>query len=416
MTYEECTQWMFRQLPVFQRQGKAAYKDNLDNTWALMDLLNHPYRNFKSIHIAGTNGKGSTSHLMASVFQEAEFKTGLYTSPHLKDFRERIKINGQMIGEEDVVVFIEQHQKDFESIQPSFFEMTVAMAFWYFEQQGVEMAILETGMGGRLDSTNVVKPELSVITNIGLDHQQFLGNTMEKIAGEKAGIIKSGIPVIVGETQDDIKPIFIERAKKLNAPIEFADEEYHIKKDGKQLTISGALLRIHLQVPLYGDYQQKNILTAFAACRYIGLDLERIMMGFNQVLENTDFRGRWEILQENPKVICDTAHNKDGLSYVMKQLLIEKYNSLHIILGVVDDKSLDQVMSFFPSHAHYYFCKADIPRGLDANKLKEHAKKYHLKGQVYPSVAQAFQSAKQAAQAKDLIFVGGSTFTVAEVL
>jgi len=416
MTYKECTQWMFSQLPVFQRQGKAAYKDNLDNTWALMDLLDHPYKEFKSVHVAGTNGKGSTSHLLASVFQEAEIKTGLYTSPHLKDFRERIRVNGQMIGEEDVVEFIEQHQKEFEAIQPSFFEMTVAMAFWYFEQQGVEIAILETGMGGRLDSTNVVIPELSIITNIGLDHQQFLGDTLEKIAVEKAGIIKAGIPVIIGETQESVKSVFIERARKLDAPIEFADEEYQIEKVDNQFTISGALLRIHLQVPLGGDYQQKNILTAFAACRYLDLDLERIMMGFNQVLENTGFRGRWEMLQENPKVICDTAHNEDGLNWVMKQLEKEEYESLHIVLGVVNDKSLDQVLSFFPTQATYYFCKADIPRGLDVFELKKQAEKHHLVGQAYSSVAQAFRSAKQTAQAKDLIFIGGSTFTVAEVL
>jgi dihydrofolate synthase/folylpolyglutamate synthase len=407
---------MFSQLPVFQRLGKAAYKDNLDNTWALMDLLNHPYKKFKSVHIAGTNGKGSTSHLMASAFQEAEIKTGLYTSPHLKDFRERIRVNGQMIGEGDVVEFIEQHQKEFEAIQPSFFEMTVAMAFWHFEQEGVEMAILETGMGGRLDSTNVVIPELSVITNIGLDHQQFLGDTLEKIAMEKAGIIKAGIPVIVGETQESIKSVFIDKARDLNAPIEFADEEYQIEKVDNQFIINGVLLRLHLQVPLGGDYQQRNILTAFAACRYLGLDLERIMVGFNQVLENTGLRGRWEVLQQHPKVICDTAHNEDGLSYVIKQLSKEKYAHLHIVLGVVNDKSLDKVLSFFPAEATYYFCKADIPRGLDTHVLKDEAAKHHLEGLVYSSVAQAFIAAKQAAQAKDLVFVGGSTFTVAEVL
>jgi len=416
MTYQECTEWMFRQLPMYQRQGKAAYKANLDNTWALMDVLNHPYKNFKSIHIAGTNGKGSVSHLMASAFQEAGFKTGLYTSPHLKDFRERIKVNGQMIGEEEVVLFVEQHQKDFERIQPSFFEMTVGMAFWYFEQQGVEYAILETGMGGRLDSTNVVTPEISVITNIGKDHQQFLGDTLEKIAGEKAGIIKEKVPVIIGETQAETKLVFTQKAQELNAPIEFADQEYQIEKLEDQFTISGALLRVHLNVPLCGDYQQKNILTAFAACRYLELDLERIMMGFNQVLENTGFKGRWEILQQNPKIICDTAHNEDGLSWVMQQLADEKYEKLHIVLGVVNDKTLDQVLSFFPKEATYYFCKANIPRGLDALELQKQAEEHHLLGQLYSSVAEAFNAAKKKAQAQDLIFVGGSTFVVAEVL
>lgn len=416
MTYKECTQWMFRQLPMYQRQGKAAYKADLNNTWALMDLLNHPYKRFKSIHIAGTNGKGSVSHLIASAFQEAGFKTGLYTSPHLKDFRERIRINGKMIGEEEVVQFIEQYQKEFEHIQPSFFEMTVGMAFWYFEQQGVDFAILETGMGGRLDSTNVVMPELSLITNIGKDHQQFLGDTLEKIAGEKAGIIKPEIPVIIGETQEETRDIFRAKAEELNAPIEFADQEYRIEKSDDQFTISGDLLKIQLQVPLYGDYQQKNILTAFACCRHMGLELERIMMGFNRVLENTGFSGRWEILKKEPKVICDTAHNEDGLSQVMDQLSREKYRELHIVLGVVNDKSLEKVLSFFPKEASYYFCKADIPRGLNVFELQKQAKKMKLTGQTYSSVAHAYQSALDQAKTDDLIFVGGSTFTVAEVL
>ena len=416
MTYQECTEWMFRQLPMYQRQGKAAYKANLDNTRALMDVSHHPYKSFKSIHIAGTNGKGSVSHLIASAFQEAGFKTGLYTSPHLKDFRERIRVNGRMIGEEEVVQYVKQYQKDFEHIQPSFFEMTLGMAFWYFEQQGVEYAILETGMGGRLDSTNVVNPELSVITNIGKDHQQFLGETLEKIAGEKAGIIKAEIPVIIGETQAATKLVFTKKAQELNAPIEFADQEYQIEKNEDQFTISGDFLSVHLNVPLYGDYQQKNILTAFAACRYLELDLERIMMGFNQVLENTGFRGRWEILQLNPKIICDTAHNEDGLRWVMQQLAHETFQKLHILVGVVNDKSLDQILSFFPKDALYYFCKAHIPRGLDAKELQKQAEKRQLHGQVYSSVAQAFQAAQKNAQSNDLIFVGGSTFVVAEVL
>jgi len=416
MTYKECTEWMFQQLPMYQRLGKAAYKANLDNTWALMDVLNHPYQKYKSIHIAGTNGKGSVSHLIASALQEAGFNTGLYTSPHLKDFRERIRVNGQMIGEEEVVQFVKQYQKEFEKIQPSFFEMTVGMAFWYFEQQGVDYAILETGMGGRLDSTNVVTPELSVITNIGKDHQQFLGDTLEKIAGEKAGIIKENIPVIIGETQEETKLVFTQKAQELNSPIEFADQEYQIEKLEDQFTISGDFLRVHLNVPLYGNYQQKNILTAFAVCRYLELDLERIMMGFNQVLENTGFRGRWEILQQNPKIICDTAHNEDGLSWVMQQLFDEKYENLHIVLGVVNDKSLDRILSLFPKEAQYYFCKAAIPRALDVLELQNQAEKHDLQGQVYSSVAEAFHTAKENAQSKDLIYVGGSTFVVAEVL
>ena len=416
MTYQECTEWMFGQLPMYQRQGKAAYKANLDNTRALMDLLNHPYKKFKSVHIAGTNGKGSVAHLMASAYQEAGYTTGLYTSPHLKDFRERIRVNGQMIGEEEVVQFIEKHQKEFESIQPSFFEMTVGMAFWYFEQQEVDYAILEVGMGGRLDSTNVVIPELSVITNIGKDHQQFLGDTLEQIAGEKAGIIKAGVPVVIGERQEETRKVFTQKAQELDAPIAFADQEYRIEKDGDQYTISGDFLSIPLQVPLYGNYQKKNILTAFSACRYLELDLERIMMGFNRLIENTGFKGRWEILQETPKIICDTAHNEEGLMEVMQQLKNEKYQQLHIVLGVVNDKSPDRILSFFPREAQYYFCKADIPRGLDAHELKEQAQKHDLKGHVYSTVAEAFYSATGNAQSEDLIFVGGSTFVVAEVL
>lgn len=416
MNYQECLDWMFSQLPVFQRIGKAAYKANLDNTYAIMEVLGNPQHRFKSVHVAGTNGKGSTSHLMASVYQEAGFKTGLYTSPHLKDFRERILINGEMISKEKVVEFIEKYAQDFETIQPSFFEMTVGMAFEHFAHEEVDIAILETGMGGRLDSTNIVIPELSVITNIGFDHTQFLGDTLEKIANEKAGIIKENIPVIIGETQESIKEIFELKAQSLNAPIIFADQEYQIEKEDNEFTISGELLRVHLQVPLYGDYQQKNILTAFAACRELGLDLERIMMGFNQVLENTRLRGRWQILQEQPKVICDTAHNEDGMKWVMEQLSKEKFDKLHILLGVVNDKYLDQILTYFPKEAIYYFCKADIPRGLDTLELQQQAEKHQLFGQVYSSVAQAFDIAKNVASSNDLVFVGGSTFTVAEII
>lgn len=275
------------------------------------------------------------------------------------------------------------------------FEMTVGMAFWFFEQQGVDIAILETGMGGRLDSTNVVIPELSVITNIGKDHQQFLGETLEEIAGEKAGIIKENVPVVIGETQKETELVFTQKAQELHAPIEFADQEYQIEKDEDHFTISGDLLRVQLHVPLYGDYQKKNILTAFAACRYLELDLERIMMGFNQVLDHTGFQGRWQILQEKPKIICDTAHNEDGLKWVMQQLARETFENLHIVMGVVNDKSLDQVLSFFPKEATYYFCKADIPRGLDAKELQKEAAKHALKGEVYSSVAEAFQEAKK---------------------
>lgn len=416
MNYQECLEWMFSQLPAFQRIGKAAYKDNLDNTYAIMDVLGDPHLKFKSIHVAGTNGKGSTSHLLASAFQEAGYKVGLYTSPHLRDFRERIRINGEMIPEESVLDFIQQNKDAFEEIKPSFFEMTVGMAFHYFAQEKVDIAILETGMGGRLDSTNIVRPELSVITNIGLDHTQFLGDTLGKIAIEKAGIIKTNVPVIIGETQEEIQHVFLDKAKSLDAPLYFADQEYRVEKEENEYSISGELLKIHLQVPLYGDYQQKNILTAFAACREMGLDLEKIMLGFNRVIENTGFKGRWEILGHEPKVICDTAHNEAGLSFVMKQLRQENYEKLHIVLGVVDDKNLDAVLGFFPKTAQYYFCKADIPRGLDANVLQQKAIKFSLIGSVYSSVQEAYQNALSTASSQDLVFIGGSTFTVAEVV
>lgn len=416
MNYQECLNWMFSQLPAFQRIGKAAYKANLDNTYAIMEAIGNPHTKFKSIHVAGTNGKGSTSHLLASVYQEAGFKVGLYTSPHLKDFRERIRINGEMISEEAVLGFIQQNKEVFEQIKPSFFEMTVAMAFHYFTEEKVDIAILETGMGGRLDSTNIVRPELTVITNIGYDHQQFLGDTLEKIALEKAGIIKKNIPIIIGETQEEIQAVFQEKAKTLQAPLLFADQEYQVEKQENEYILSGELLKVQVQVPLYGDYQQKNILTAFAACREMGLDLEHIMMGFNKVIENTGFKGRWEILQQGPKVICDTAHNEAGLSFVMKQLAQESYEKLHIVLGVVDDKNLDKVLKFFPTSAQYYFCKADIPRGLNAEILQAAAQKFSLQGSVYDSVKQAYQKALSLASSKDLIFIGGSTFTVAEVV
>jgi dihydrofolate synthase/folylpolyglutamate synthase len=416
MTYRECTEWMFSQLPMYQRQGKAAYKANLDNTWALMDLLNHPYKNFKSVHIAGTNGKGSVAHLMASAFQEAGFNTGLYTSPHLIDFRERIKVNGQMITEEEVLKFIGHNKKVFENIEPSFFEMTVGMAFWYFELKQVDIAVIETGMGGRLDSTNVILPILSVITNIGMDHQQFLGNTIEKIALEKAGIIKPTIPVLIGETQKETESVFIKKALEMKSPIEFADKDYRIEKQSDQFLIQADLLKLSMRVPLYGNYQQKNILTAFAACRAIELDLEHIMLGFNNILSNTHFRGRYEHLSLNKRVICDMAHNEDGLKIVLKQLLNEDYANLHIVLGVVSDKSLKNILALFPTNATYYFCKANIPRGLNENTLLAHAKEYKLTGRSYASVAAAFDNAINNADKKDLIFVGGSTFTVAEVL
>lgn len=418
MNYQECLNWMYAQLPIFQRLGKAAYKANLDNTYAIMEILDNPQHQFKSIHIAGTNGKGSTSHLIASVFQEAGYKTGLYTSPHLKDFRERIRINGEMIPETKVLDFIEGRQKEFEEIHPSFFEMTVGMAFKYFADEKVDIAILETGMGGRLDSTNIVKPELSVITNIALDHTQFLGDTFEKIAIEKAGIIKKEIPLVIGEYHPETFKVFQQKAQELSAPLTLAEEVYQIVKSNNKYTIlqNEQVILGDLGIPLHGNYQKKNIITAFTACQQAGMSLEHIKKGFEKVLVNTHFTGRWQILSKAPKVIADTAHNEAGLTFVMEQLSHENYNQLHMVISVVDDKNLGEILKYFPKTAQYYFCKANIPRGLAVESLQKQAEEAGLIGSSYPSVVSAYQAAMVKANPKDLVFIGGSTFTVAEVL
>lgn len=418
MNYQECLNWMYAQLPIFQRLGKAAYKANLDNTYAIMEVLDNPQHKFKSIHIAGTNGKGSTSHLIASVFQEAGYKTGLYTSPHLKDFRERVRINGEMIPEVKVLEFIEGRQKEFEEIHPSFFEMTVGMAFKYFADEKVDIAILETGMGGRLDSTNIVIPELSVITNIALDHTQFLGDTFEKIAIEKAGIIKKDVPLVVGEYHPETIMVFKERAQELSSPLTLAEEVYQIEKSADNFSIlqNGKLVLGDLSIPLHGDYQKKNIITAFTACQQVGMSLEAIKHGFEKVLENTNFTGRWQILNQAPKVIADTAHNEAGLLLVMEQLSNEVYKKLHLVISVVDDKNLKEILKYFPKNGQYYFCKADIPRGLAVESLQKQAEDVGLLGCSYGSVSLAYQAAMEQAKTDDLVFIGGSTFTVAEVL
>lgn len=390
---------------MYQRVGQSAYKADLTATINLTNYLKNPEQSFKSVHVAGTNGKGSTSHMLASVFQEAGYKTGLYTSPHLKDFRERIKINGEMIPEKIVSEFVENHKPYFEKNQLSFFEMTVGLAFDYFRKEKVDIAIIEVGMGGRLDSTNIITPEVSVITNIGLDHTQFLGDTLEKVAVEKAGIIKEGIPVIIGETLPETKRVFEGIAAERNAAIIFAEtfknQEY--------------------AADLKGSYQQKNIKTVLASLgvlRQKGWDIseENIVNGLLNTIKNTGLMGRWQILNETPKVICDTGHNKEGLQLVMEQLLKENYKSLHIVLGVVNDKDLAAVLPLFPKDAIYYFCKPNIPRGLDASLLLTRARGFGLVGEEYISVKKAYSAAVEAASVEDLVFVGGSTFVVAEVL
>lgn len=405
MTYQATVNWMFSQLPMYQRQGKSAYKADLNNTLLLAKHLNNPENNFKSIHVAGTNGKGSTSHMLASVLQEVGYKVGLFTSPHLKDFRERIKINGALVSKAFVIDFIKQNKTFLESESLSFFEMTSGMAFEYFSKQEVDIAIIEVGLGGRLDSTNIITPQVSVITNIGLDHTQFLGNTLEAIAGEKAGIIKPHVPVVIGETQKETREVFKEFAKKNDSDIYFADKLVH------EIYPSD----------LKGSYQQKNIKTVLQTLKVLSqgsfkISEEQIKSGLLQVVKNTGLQGRWQILQEHPKVICDTAHNTEGLKYVIKQLEEETYNNLHIVFGVVNDKDLNTILGILPKKATYYFCKPDVPRGMDENLLQAAFLSVGLRGESYLSVNEALKEAKMAANSRDLIYVGGSTFVVAEII
>ena len=390
---------------MYQRIGAAAYKVDVSNTLKLMAHLKEPQSSFKSVHVAGTNGKGSTSHMLASVLQDAGYKVGLYTSPHLKDFRERIKLNGKMIPEQKVVDFVENHRSFFEENQLSFFEMTVGLAFDYFKNEKVDIAIIEVGLGGRLDSTNVINPEVSVITNIGLDHTQFLGTTLAEIASEKAGIIKSKIPVVIGEAKPETTAVFIDKARKEKSPILFVEEE--------ELP--------EFKTDLLGNYQIKNYKTAYATLGVLkqkgwGISNKNIENGFLNVAKNTGLQGRWQLLNKSPKVICDTAHNIEGLSLVLNQLKKEGFDQLHIVLGVVADKNLDAILPLFPRNATYYFCKPAVVRGLAEAKLQQKARGYELIGKSYVTVREAYKSAMTAAKAKDLIFIGGSTFVVAEIL
>lgn len=405
MNYQETLDFMFSQLPMYQRIGKAAYKANLDNTIALLSALGNPENTFKSIHIAGTNGKGSTSHMLASVFQEAGYKTGLYTSPHLIDFRERIRIDGEVIPEGEVIYFIASIKEIIEEIKPSFFELTVAMAFTFFQKEEVDIAIIETGLGGRLDSTNVLLPELAVITNIGMDHMQFLGDNLTSIAKEKGGIIKSNVPVVIGQVDQNLHNLFSKIAKEKSAPIYFSED---------------AVMNIP-KCDLQGDYQKYNIKTAITAIDVMkdkgwNISNEAINKGFLNIRKNTGLAGRWDIINESPKAICDTGHNAEGFKEVLAQLQKENYKKLHIVLGVVDDKSLKEILLLFPSDAHYYFCRASVPRSLDANTLKGEATKVLLKGDSYNSVAEAYSMALEKANKEDVIFIGGSTFVVADLL
>jgi len=402
MTYQEVLDWMFVQLPMYQRQGKTAFKKDLTNIIAFSEYLNYPERKFKSIHVGGTNGKGSTSHMIASVFQEAGYKVGLYTSPHLKSFTERIKINGEEVSKTFVQEFINDNIEFLKKQQLSFFEMTVGMAFDYFAKEKVDIAIIEVGLGGRLDSTNIILPEVSVITNIGLDHTQFLGETLPEIAREKAGIIKEGIPIVIGEKQLSVESVFKGVAVEKEAPLFFASDN---KGDYK--------------TDLLGAYQKHNLKTAvctLSKVKSFEIEKSHIEKGLLNVVKNTGLKGRWQILNQSPKIICDTAHNKEGLTYVLKQLQQESFKRLHIVLGVVSDKKLNEILPLFPEYAIYYFCKPDISRGLKVEKLKKEAKKYGLLGDVFSSVNEAYRKAIQQMGDEDFLYVGGSTFVVAEII
>jgi dihydrofolate synthase / folylpolyglutamate synthase len=405
MNYQETTNWMFNQLPMYQLQGASAYKEDLTNIRLLAEHLGHPEHDLKCIHVAGTNGKGSTSHMLASVLQESGYKVGLYTSPHLKDFRERIKINGAEISEDFVCEFVAKHKEFFEANDMSFFEMSVGLAFDYFASEKTDIAIIEVGLGGRLDATNIITPLVSVITNIDLDHTQFLGNTTTAIAGEKAGIIKPDVPVVIGEYTEETEAVFLAKAKENNAPIYFAAD-----------LISGVF-----PSDLLGDYQFQNkktvqqVVVVLNSKTDFKVSIDHLKNGLLNTVKNTGLQGRWQQLGQNPKIICDTAHNQHGLTVVMNQIKKETFDKLHIVLGVVNDKDLDAILPLFPKKAQYYFCRPDSSRGLSTEILQNAAKKYDLQGEQYDSVTAAFLQAKENAGPNDFIYVGGSTFVVAEL-
>ena len=403
MTYQKTLDYLFAKLPMYQREGAIAYKEDIGNIITASRHLNNPHKKFKSIHIAGTNGKGSVAHMLASILQEVGYKTGLYTSPHLKDFRERIKINGQMIAKQKVIDFVLENKQLFEKLEMSFFEMTVALAFNYFAKEKVDVAVIETGLGGRLDSTNIINPELSIITNIGFDHTNLLGDTLEKITKEKAGIIKRNTPIIIGRKQEKTKQIFINIASDKKAKIYFTKTENNYSSD------------------LKGIYQKENIATAIMTVKQLSklgwnIGEKNIKNGLQKVMENTQLLGRWQILNDKPKVICDVGHNEDGIKQIVKQIKKIPYQNLHFVFGMVKDKNLSNILKLLPKKAKYYFCEAQIPRALEVSLLEREAIKFGLNGNSFSSVAKALAQAKKNANEDDLIFIGGSAFIVAEAL
>nr|WP_299341102.1 folylpolyglutamate synthase/dihydrofolate synthase family protein [Allomuricauda sp.] len=403
MTYQETLSWMFAQLPMYQNKGASALKNKLDNILSLSEVLGNPHEKFKSVHVAGTNGKGSSSHMLASILQEAGYKVGLYTSPHLKDFRERIKINGKPVSKDFVKKFVAAHKAFFETHSLSFFEMTVGMAFSHFANEKVDIAVIEVGLGGRLDSTNIITPEVSLITNIGFDHMEILGNTLEKIALEKAGIIKRNIPVVVSEKQPETEGIFQLIAAQKSAEIVFAED----------LDLEG------YTTDLLGEYQKRNVLGVLAtikSLKNLKVNKDHIKKGLANVVKNTGLLGRWQILNTKPVIVCDTAHNREGLMAVMQQINVQDFKNLHIVLGFANDKDIGKLLALFPANARYYFVSPNIPRGLPVSDLKEKAMQFNLKGEGYDSVKGGLQAAKKRSRKEDFIFVGGSTFVVAEIV
>ncbi|HLP49616.1 MAG TPA: folylpolyglutamate synthase/dihydrofolate synthase family protein, partial [Chitinophagales bacterium] len=406
-TYRETLKYLLEQLPMFQRVGAAAYRADLGNITRLCDMLGNPQNDLKCIHVAGTNGKGSVTHITASILQQQGYRVGVFVSPHYKDYRERIKINGKYVSKKFVTRFVEENMEQFKSVDASFFEITTAMAFQYFKEKKVDFAVIETGMGGRLDSTNIITPLLSVITNISLDHQQFLGDTLAKISSEKAGIIKKGIPVVIGETQKETQPVFVKKAKTLGSAIVFADKVRHTKTLFK--------------TDLHGDYQQKNIPTALAAIQELqqqGIEVSEksIKKGLKNVAKNTSFIGRWMVIGKKPLTIFDSAHNEGGIRELVKGIGNTTKGKLHFVFGTVADKDISNVLALLPKKARYYFCKADIPRGLDASELQKKAAPFKLHGETYPTVKKAYKAARANAHKNDTVLVSGSVFVVAEVV
>lgn len=424
MNYQETLNYLYNSTPVFEHVGAVAYKEGLQNTLALDKHFNHPHTNFKTIHIAGTNGKGSCSHSLASILQEAGYKVGLYTSPHLVDFRERIRVNGQCISEERVVKFVEDERKFFEPLHPSFFELTTALAFKYFDEQKVDIAIIEVGLGGRLDCTNIISPILSIITNISFDHTQFLGDTLAKIAAEKAGIIKKGVPVIIGEANEETRPVFQSKANEVNSDIVFAEDNAIVTSSspmadgGRRYNLSNKSTLIG---ELSGDYQERNMNTILCACNILKQmniikNDDVIAKGLTNICKNTGLLGRWQTIQNNPTVVCDTGHNVGGWNYLAPQIKRQQCNQLRIVFGMVDDKDINSVMYLLPKNAIYYWTQAESKRAIKAERVAEIAIKHDLRGEIFDNVEVAYTKALQDSNKDDFVFVGGSSYIVADLL